>query len=339
MTTPLRHFMAPQDLSLAETRELLALAAELKKHPLRNDLAGKTLAMIFFNQSLRTRLSFDIAMRQLGGHAAILDIGAGTWNLEHRDDVVMDGNAVEHIREAAAVTARYCDAIALRAFPHYDSDWASNVCEPVHAGFMRHMDKPLINMESPLHHPCQALADIMTVQEKIGPPRGEPIVISWGWHLKPLPMAVTNSILVEAAKHGMDVRLAHPPGWELAPEVMATANSLASAAGGSVRVYNDLREALPGARAVYFKSWGSLRNYGNPQKEMAEALAHKAQWQLTLEHMRMTDRGLFMHCLPARRGVEVMAEVFDSPHNVTVDEAENRLHVQKALLLQMLAGR
>ncbi|MCC5875607.1 MAG: N-acetylornithine carbamoyltransferase [Candidatus Sumerlaeia bacterium] len=336
MTKPLESFMAPQDLTLEETCELLELAKELKKDPIRRDLYGKTLAMIFFNQSLRTRMSFDIAMNQLGGHASILDIGAGTWDLEHRDDVVMDGSASEHIREAARVTSRYADAIALRAFPKYDTNWEENRRELIHNGFIREGTVPLINMESPLHHPCQGLADILTIHEKLGPPKQVPIVISWGWHMKPLPMAVTDSIFVEAAKHGMEVRLAHPEGWELDPEITATAETLASQAGGSVKVYNDLDEALPGARAVYFKSWGSLRNYGNPQKEMAEALAHREKWHLTMDHMRRTDKGIFMHCLPARRGVEVAAEVFEDPCNATTDEAENRLHVQKALLLKML---
>lgn len=338
MSQPLTHFMAPQDLSLEQTRELLQLARELKSNPIRNDLAGKTLAMIFFNQSLRTRLSFDIAMQQLGGCASILDIGAGTWNLEHRDGVVMDGDAVEHIREAARVTSRYVDAIALRAFPKYNTNWAENRRELIHNGFIREGTVPLINMESPLHHPCQSLADILTVEEKLGPPKGVPIVISWGWHMRPLPMAVTDSALVEAAKHGMEVRLAHPEGWELDEGVMDTARSLAGQAGGSVKVYNELDDALPGARAVYFKSWGSLRNYGSPETEMKAAMAHREKWHLTMDHMKKTDRGIFMHCLPARRGVEVAEEVFESQCNVTTDEAENRLHVQKALLLKMLGG-
>jgi N-acetylornithine carbamoyltransferase len=333
-----RHFMAPQDLTLDQTRELFDLALHLKKHPYRDELRNKTLGMIYFNQSLRTRTSFDVAMSQLGGFATTLNVGDNSWNLEYRDDVVMDGNCPEHIREAGAVMARYVDALAVRAFPKYSDSWTENVVEPVHRGFMREAQIPFINLESPLHHPCQSLADLLTIQEKIGEPKAQPIVISWGWHVNPLPMAVTNSALVEAAKFGMEVRLAHPPGWELAPEIMATAEALAAQAGGGVKVYHDFEEALPGARAIYFKSWGSLKNYGKPDFERGEALAHRSHWQLRLEHLKRMDRGLFMHCLPIRRGVEVLAEVLDSPHSVVIDEAENRLHVQKALLLKMLAG-
>lgn len=332
----IRSFMAPDDLSLEQTRELFDLAAELKKNPHNDALHRRTLAMVFFNPSLRTRTSFDVAMTQLGGSATTLEVGSNSWDLEFRDDVVMDGDKVEHIREAAQVLSRYVDAIAIRAFPKYAESWEANRSEPVHAGFRRESTVPTINMESPLHHPCQALADLFTVREKIGEPKGQPIVVSWGWHVNPLPMAVSDSIFVEAAKWGMEVRLAHPEGWELEDSIMNTARDLSAKAGGSVKVYHDLDEALPGARAVYFKSWGSIRNYGNPSRERAAALKFRDRWQLTLDHMKQTDKGLFMHCLPVRRGVEVLSEVLDSPHSVVIDEAENRLHVQKALLMKML---
>ncbi|CAN5479926.1 N-acetylornithine carbamoyltransferase [soil metagenome] len=332
-----KSFMAPDDLSLEQTRDLLALAAELKKNPFRRDLANKTLGMIFFNQSLRTRTSFDVGMFQLGGYATTLNVGDNSWNLEHRDGVVMDGNSPEHIREAARVMSRYVQALGIRAFPKYTESWEANRGEPIHAGFVRESTVPVINMESSLHHPCQGLADIMTIREKIGEPRKQPIVISWGWHVNPLPMAVTDSILMEAAKAGMEVRLAHPEGWELDADLMAKSQSLAQGAGGSLKVYNDFEDALPGARAIYFKSWGSIRNYGSPDKERAEALKFKGKWQLTLDHMKRMDRGIFLHCLPVRRGVEVMAEVLDSEYSAAIDEAENRLHVQKALLIKMLA--
>lgn len=334
----LTSFMAPEDLTLDETNELLALAAELKKNPLSKDLYGKTLGMLFFNPSLRTRVSFDVGMQQLGGMSSVLDIGSNSWNIEYRDNVIMDGDTSEHIREAAKVLSRYVDVLAVRAFPKYTQPWEENRHDPIHQGFVRESDVPVINMESSLYHPCQSLADIMTIKEKIGEPKGEPILISWGWHVNPLPMAVTDSVLVEAAKHGMEVRLAHPPGWELDEKVMSAANELSAKAGGSVTVFDDFEDALPGARAVYMKSWGSIRNYGNPDKERAEALKFMGKWQLTMKHMDITDRGNFLHCLPVRRGVEVMADVLDNKCSATIDEAENRLHVQKALLLKMLGA-
>lgn len=329
-------FLKPEDLSPEQTRQLIDLALELKRDPLRNELAGRTLVMMFFNPSLRTRVSFDVAMRQLGGHAVTLEVGGNSWTIEYRDDVVMDGANVEHIREAAPVLSRYGDAIAIRAFPKYDRPWSENRAEPIHEGFARHATVPIINMESSLHHPCQGLADIMTIREKIGEPIRQPIAITWGWHINPLPMAVTNSILLEAAKAGMDIRLAHPPGWELDDEVMASARQLSGATGGALNVVHSMDEAVAGARVVYTKSWGSIRNYGNPDQERAEALQHRDRWQLTMDHIKSMNNGIHLHCLPVRRGVEVMPEVLDSPHSVVIDEAENRLHVQKALLAQIL---
>lgn len=334
----MKTFMHPEDLPPAETAALLESAVALKKDPIRSDLAGKVLAAIFFNASLRTRISFDVAMRHLGGHTTFLNVGEGTWNLEYRDGVVMDGAEAEHIREAGAVMARYADALAIRAFPKYDSSWQENRKELIHQGFRDTSDLPLINMESSLHHPCQGLADMMTIREQTGDPKGQPILITWGWHVGQLPMAVTNSILVEAAKAGMDIRLAHPKGWELDDDVMSSAQSLAQSQGGGVQVLHDFDEGLSGARFVYCKSWGSIRNYGNREKEKQEALAHQSAWQLTADRMAETGGGQFMHCLPVRRGVEVTADVLDSPASIVVDQAENRLHAQKALLLKMLAS-
>jgi len=338
MARKLDSFMAPEDLTLEETRELLALAKDLKKSPHSTALKNKFLGMLFFNPSLRTRISFDVAMQELGGSTTVLDIGSNSWNLEFRDNVIMDGDTSEHIREAAKVLSRYVDALSIRAFPKYTQSWEENRTDPVHRGFQREADVPIINMESSLYHPCQSLADIMTLEEKLGGVKKEPILISWGWHVNPLPMAVSNSILVEACKHGMEVRLAHPEGWELDPAVMSKAEELSGKAGGSLKLYDDFEDALPGARAVYMKSWGSIRNYGNPDKERAEALKFMDKWRLTMEHMDITDRGNFLHCLPVRRGVEVTADVLDSDYSATIDEAENRLHVQKALLMNMLAN-
>ncbi len=330
--------LKPEDLSQQQTAEVLDLALALKKDPWRDDLKKKILGMVFFNPSLRTRVSFDVAMKHLGGDATVLDVGSGMWNLEHREDVVMDGDKSEHIREAAAVLGRYTDALAVRAFPKYDQSWEDNRLEPIHEGFAKYSGKPLINMESSLHHPCQGLADILTLKEKLGDLKKQPIVISWAWHPKPLPMAVTNSILLEACKAGMEVRLAHPEGWDLDEDVIQSAKNQASTNGGTLNISHDFEESYEGARAVYVKSWGSIRNYGQPDKEMQEALAYKGKWQLTSKQMKKTSDGIHLHCLPVRRGVEITSEVLDSPASVVIDEAENRLHVQKALLLKLLGG-
>ncbi len=328
-------FLAPQDMSLAETRQLLSVARNLEKNPLRRDLTGKTLAMVFFNPSLRTRTSFDVAMYHLGGHAVVLNVGGeGTWSLEYRD-ILMDGDKSEHIKEAAQVLSRYVDAIAIRAFSP-GGTWDEDRRELIHRGFAAWATVPVINMESQLHHPCQSLADLKTIEDRIGDPTGQPLLVTWGWHLNPLANAVPNSIVMEASKFGMEVRLAHPPGWELDPAIMETAGNLAEGAGGSLRVYHDFEEALPGARAVYVKSWGSIRHYGDKEAERAAAAPYRDKWRITLEHMKRTDNGFFMHCLPIRRGIEADAAVLDAPCNAAYDEAENRLHVQKAILLHML---
>lgn len=324
-------------MSLAETRELFDVARELKKNPIRNDLHGKSLGLLFFNPSLRTRSSMDIAMSQLGGHALTLDVGVGTWKLEHREGKPMDGEAAEHIKDAARVLSRYTDTLAIRSFPERLS-WGEDRRDPIMSNFARWAEVPLVNLESSLYHPCQSLADLLTIDERLGDARKQPIVISWAYHPKPLPMAVPNSILVEAAKFGMDIRLAHPEGWDLDPEIMATARTLAEAAGGDVKVYNDLDAALPGARVVYAKSWGSIRNYRHPEEEARLKAPLRGKWRIGMHHMDATDDGFFMHCLPVRRGVVVDDAVLDSDRNAAYDEAENRLHVQKALLLRLLGA-
>jgi N-acetylornithine carbamoyltransferase len=337
MTASLSHFLSPTSLTLDETRELLEVASDLKRRPLRTDLAGRSVGMVFFNPSLRTRSSMDIGVHQLGGHPLTLDVGTGTWKLEHREGRVMDGDAAEHVKDAARVLSRYVDALAIRSFPERVS-WGEDRRDPIIRAFAQWSEVPVINMESALYHPCQGLADAMTMQERLGALAGQPIVISWAWHPKALPMAVPNTILLEAAKHGMDVRLAHPEGWDLDPELLRDAGQLASQAGGGVRVFNDLDAALPGARVVYAKSWGSIQNYARPELEAEASLPHRGRWRISMDHLERTDDAFFMHCLPVRRGVIVDDAVLDSPRNAAYDEAENRLHVQKALLLRMLAS-
>ena len=181
---------------------------------------------------------------------------------------------------------------------------------------------------------------VMVPRARIGDPTGEPIVISWAYHPKALPMAVPNSILLESAKAGMDVRLAHPEGWELDPDVMRVAHESAARAGGKVTVHNDLESALPGARVVYAKSWGSIRNYRYPDEEARLKAPLRSAWRIGMRHLEAASSdAFFMHCLPVRRGVVVDDEVLDSPRNAAYDEAENRLHVQKALLMRLISNR
>lgn len=332
----LPNYLSPTSFSLQESREVLALAGELKRDPIRASLAGRSVGMIYFNPSLRTRTSMDVGAHQLGAHPVTLDVGTGTWKLEHREGIAMLGDEAEHIKDAARVLSRYVDLLAIRAFPERRS-WAEDRKDPIIRAFSQWAEVPVINLESALSHPCQSMADMMTLYERLGTVTNEPIVISWAYHPRPLPMAVPNSILLDAAKHGMQVRLAHPPGWELDSEVMAQAEGLATDAGGSLKVYHDLDEALPGARVVYAKSWGSITNYRHPEEELRVKEPLRGKWRIGTHHLEAGGPDtFFMHCLPVRRGVVVDDEVLDGDRNAAYDEAENRLHVQKAIMLRLL---
>ncbi len=329
-----KDFLSTGDLSLDEFRGLLDLAARIKAGDAPARLEGRTLGLVFFDPSLRTRVSFEVGMRQLGGGVVTLDVGRGVWKIETRDGVVMDGDCSEHLREAAAVLSRYVDALGVRAFPE-GKDWEHDRQDPVLQGFARHSSVPVINLESALWHPCQALADALTWRE-LGLEKGARMVLTWTTHPKALPMAVPNSVVLAAAQFGADVTVLRPPGYELDPELMRQAATAARRAGGRVQESEDT-DCLEGARVVYAKSWGSLEAYGQPEAEAALRVGYR-DWQVTEQWMGRTGGGFFMHCLPVRRNVVVSDGVLDSAASVVVRQAENRLHAQKALLVQLLGG-
>ncbi len=328
----MKHFLSTTDLSIEQLDEMLAFAAEVKSGKVKTKLTGKTLGMVFFNSSLRTRTSFEAGMFQLGGHALNLSVGQGLWNLEYRDGAVMDEDKAEHIKEAVPVLSRYVDCLSVRCFP-FGEDWSVDKSDPVISGFAKYSEVPVINMESAVWHPCQALADALTWNEQ-GLKKGDKVVLTWAYHPKALPMAVPNSMLTVAAQRGLDVQVLSPSEFKLDSEIINTASALAKKAGGSVTETDNL-SALDGARIVYAKSWGSLAAYGDNAKEKTIRDKYKS-WQVTLDWMKRTDRGKFMHCLPVRRNVVVSDQVLDSDYSIVVDEAENRLHAQKALLIKML---
>jgi N-acetylornithine carbamoyltransferase len=328
----MNHFLSTGQWTPDEFSSFLDFAADVKSGAVTDRLDGKTMGMLFFNSSLRTRTSFEVGMYQLGGHAVNLTVGSGMWNLEHEFGAIMDGDKAEHVKEAAGVLSRYVDVLGVRAFADAN-DWTVDRTDPVVGAFAEFSDVPLINMESAVWHPCQAIADAMTWREQ-GLSAGDPIVISWTWHPKALPMAVPNSALLAAAQYGLNVTLHRPDAYALCPSVMKEAQTAADAAGGSVTESDDLG-VLDGAKVIYAKSWGSLAAYGNPAAEQTIRNELKA-WQVTPDWMDRTDDGKFMHCLPVRRNVVVADEVIDSPSSIVLDQAENRLHGQKALLLDML---
>jgi N-acetylornithine carbamoyltransferase len=324
-----RDFISTEEWQPGEIDRILELAKRVKGGEFPGGLEKKALAMIFLDPSLRTRSSFETAMFLHGGHALVLEPGKGSWTLETEPGVIMDGAGVEHLIDAARVLARYADALAVRSFPK-GTEWTVEREDRIIRNFAKYSDKPVINLESVRRHPCQGLADALTLQEKLGSPRGKKFVLQWAWHPKPLPTAVPVSAALAAAHLGMEVTIVHPPGFELDPDDLQSIATLAEARGGQAVVTHDRPAALDRADAVYVKSWGALGAFGRPEEERALRVPHR-DW-------RMTDAGtsIVMHCLPVRRNVEIDDAVLDGPNSAVYDQAENRLHVQRALLLDLI---
>lgn len=330
----MRHFLSTVDWSREQLEGLLALAAELKRQPLQSHLRGKSVALLFLNPSLRTRTSFELGMQQLGGIAIVLQPGKDAWGIEFEAGAVMDGDAEEHIAEVAGVLSRYCDLIALRAFPLF-KDWAVDREDRVIRALAAHASVPVINMET-IVHPCQELALMLTLKEKLGDLRKRRFLLTWTWHPRPLNTAVANSALLIASKFGMDVTLLCPEeAYRLDPQFESAAQHFAEASGGSWRLTHDIEEAYHGADVVYAKSWGALPYYGRPAEEW-ELRKKYRHFIVDERKMALTNDGLFSHCLPLRRNVKATDGVMDADYCVALDEAENRLHVQKALMLTLL---
>lgn len=334
-----RDFLAMEEWEPELIEHVLEIAVRCKAGEITAGLKRKVLAMVFMDPSLRTRASMETAMFLHGGHAVCLEPGKGSWSLETELDVVMDGTTVEHIIEAARVLGRYADALAVRSFPK-GTDWTIEREDHTIRNFARYCEKPVINLESSRRHPCQGLADAMTLREHLGETREKRFVLMWAWHPKALPTAVPASAAIAAAHLGMDVTIARPAGFDLDPDDYVAIDTLATRRGGSLTVTDDLDGAVVGAHAVYPKSWGSLAYFGRPDEERA-GREGKRDWRLTQERMRTTDegKGIAMHCLPVRRNVEMDGEVLDGPNSAVVDQAENRLHAQRALLLELIGGR
>jgi N-acetylornithine carbamoyltransferase len=331
----MKHFLTTADFTRAELEQIIESAVSFKHGDNRSQpLAGKSIALVFFNPSLRTRASMQVGIFELGGNPVVLEPGGTSWTLEHRDGIVMDGDKTEHVAEFVRVLGRYCSAIGVRTFATL-KDWSEERTDPVLKAFAKYSSVPVINLESAMNHPCQSMADMMTIREKLGS-GSKRVVLTWAWHPKPLPMAVPNSFALAAAQMGHELVIAHPKGYELDEELISQLNSNASSAGGSVSITDDIDEAFTGARVIYAKSWGSKRFYGAPEQEIAERAQYRSKWIVDEEKMARTNKAIFMHCLPVRRNVIVTDAVIDSQASVIIDEAENRLHVQKAILAATL---
>jgi N-succinyl-L-ornithine transcarbamylase len=312
----MRHFTSVNDVS--DIDKLVAMARDMKVNPLQDSELGKnkTLGLIYFNPSLRTRLSTQKAAHNLGLRVMDMNVGSDSWTLEIRDDVVMDGGATEHIKEAAAVIGQYCDIIGIRSFPSLN-DKETDYKEEVIQKFIKYSGVPVVSLESATLHPLQSLADLMTIEELKTKKRPK-VVLTWAAHPKALPQAVPNSFAEWMNKSDVEFVITHPEGYELDEKFTK----------GATISYNQ-DEALAGADFVYAKNWSSYHNYGN-------IVCKDKSWMISEEKMALTNNAKFMHCLPIRRNVIASDAVLDGPNSVVIQEAGNRVWAAQAVLKTIL---
>ncbi|MBK0368584.1 N-acetylornithine carbamoyltransferase [Flavobacterium agrisoli] len=294
-------------------------ALKIKKNPLKNKKLGKdkTLGMLFFNPSLRTRLSTQKAALNLGMNVMVMNFTNEGWTLEFEDGTIMNQGASEHIREAAEVVSQYCDIIAIRSFAGLIDKEKDNA-EMVLSGFLKFATVPIVNMESAVGHPLQSLADAITMEEFKTPHRPK-VVLSWAPHPRALPQAVANSFVEMMQKQeNMDFVITHPEGYELNPEI--TKNS---------KIEYDQNKAFENADFVYVKNWSNYNEYG-------AVTNMDPNWTVTAEKMALTNNGKFMHCLPVRRNVIVADEVIDSENSIVIQQAHNRTYSAQLVLQKIL---
>jgi N-acetylornithine carbamoyltransferase len=330
----MKDYLSLTNLPVETIEKLLALAATLERQPLNDSLAGKIVALLFMNPSLRTLASFQAGIAQLGGTSVVIQPGTGSWSLETRDGVRMDGVAVEHIREAIPVLAQYADALGVRCFAE-----GKDLKVDLQDGLIKLMasltDRPFFNMESACDHPCQALADWKTLDDLEIPRKGGNFVLAWAYHPKPLPYAVPRSALTMATLRGMNVTVLCPPGYRLPDTVWEEAKALAK---GDLTLSHDRRKAMEGADVLYCKSWGHPDDYGHPDAEIERRKPFQDWCVSESWYETAKPQAKFMHCLPVRRNVKVADEVLDGPRSAVVQEASNRLHVQKSMLMTLFGA-
>ncbi len=330
----MKRFIDLADLTREEVIALLELARRLETRPEPHALAGRILGLVFLNPSLRTLASFQAGMARLGGSSFVITPGQGTWQLETNPGAVMDGAAAEHVREGIPVLASYCDALGIRAFAD-GKDLAADLAETRFNAMAGLLDKPLINLESAINHPCQALADWKTLDD-LAVPRAGRFVLSWAYHPRALPLAVPAAAVHMAALRGMEVVVLRPEGFALPKPLMDKARSAAELSGGSVRETDDRDEALSGAHILYAKEWGATACYGQPEADAA-LRARLTDWCVRNDWFeRAAPDCRLMHCLPVRRNVAVADEVLDSARSIVQREAYNRLTAQMAVLYGLL---
>jgi len=312
----MKHFITLADLP--DFHQTLNLAMELKNQPTKWNAMGKgkTLGLLFFNPSLRTRLSTQKAAPNLGLPTMVMNFSQESWALEFEDGTKMSGLRSEHVKEAAAVVSQYCDMVAIRAFASL-SDKEKDEAEIVLRSFAKYASVPIINMESATAHPLQALADAITIKE-FKPAHKPKVVLSWAPHPKALPHAVGNSFTKMMKHMDADFIITHPEGYALSPKITR-----------GITCTTDQEKAIEGADFVYTKNWCSYEQYG-------QILRTDDEWMITPEKMERTNDGKFMHCLPIRRNIVAADGVLDSPNSLVIQQSQNRIFSAQSVLKQLL---
>ena len=314
----MKHFLSINDVT--DLNQLITSGIISKRNPFGDSDLGKqkTIGLLFFNSSLRTRLSTQKAAQNLGLNVILMNVGQDGWGLEMEEGVIMNGDKAEHVKEAAAVIGRYCDMIGIRSFAGLQ-DREKDYQEIVFEQFKKYSEVPIINLESATRHPLQSLADCITIEEFRVKERPK-VVLTWLPHFKALPQAVANSFCEWMNPMNVELVITHPEGYDLAPQFV-----------GKGQVIYDQNKALEGADFVYGKNWSSFTSYG-------QVLTSDPSWMVTEEKMSLTDNGKFMHCLPLRRNMKVADEVLDSPRSLVIEQAANREWSAQAVLREILIG-
>lgn len=296
---------------------LIQSGLSLKKSPCAHKKLGenKTMGLLFFNSSLRTRVSAQKAANNLGMDMIVMNVTQDSWQIETEDGAVMDGAAAEHIKEAAAVLGAYCDVLGVRAFPSL-KDRERDYQDHVIKAFIRHSGVPVVSLESAILHPLQSLADMMTIQEfkRTEKPK---VVMTWAPHVRALPQAVPNSFAQWMNRADADFTIAQPKGLELN-----------EAFSGGAKIMHDQEKALEGADFVYVKNWSSYTDYGK--------IGTENNWMVDRQKLKNTNGAKVMHCLPVRRNVVIADDVLDSGSSIVIQEAENRVYGAQAVLKAIL---
>ena len=312
----MKHFTSVHDVTNLD--QLVSKAMTFKENTIQPNLAaGKKVGLIFFNPSLRTRLSAQIAAQNLGAEAIVLDIGKDGWSLEFKSSVRMDGNKAEHIKEAAGVLGKYFDLLGIRTFPEL-VDRTADYTETLLSTFLKYAGVPVVSLESGTRHPLQSLADIMTIKQHWKEIKKPKVVLTWAPHVKALPQAVPNSFVEWMIAADVDFSIANPEAYDLATDFRK-----------EVPVYHDQIEALQNADFVYVKNWSSYEQYG-------QIVSQDNSWTFSNEHLAMTNNAKVMHCLPVRRGLVIKDEVLDGPNSIHLEQAENRIYATQAVFNELL---